>query len=320
MKTNRLLLLFLALGLLITVVATSHSTQSEKNLELLFSLSWSDSRTPQIRGGENEQTIQGPSAVALDKDSRIWILDNLDNKLHGYDLDGQLVDNIELLNRHYNLVAVADDGCFALLSFHLRQIDIIGANGNLKNTLELPIHLQMIRNMGFNSSGELELENAYGERFSLGSLENPKATREVLLARKMGPIGSSCECGIQVKDNKAVIQRWQEPWGLSDGRPHQAETFELELNVRGSVRFAGACHQDRVLLDVERVPAGSRVETVREIVRVEKGKPLVSWQLPRGWLYVPHGRYASNKNETVVIHPMPEGLQVWRFERNWSDR
>ncbi|MBN2496974.1 MAG: hypothetical protein JXR96_20450, partial [Deltaproteobacteria bacterium] len=51
----------------------------------------------------------------------------------------------------------------------------------------------------------------------------------------------------------------------------------------------------------------------RELVQIREGRPIATWEIPSGWLYVPAGRLARADDGVVLIHPLEQGLQVWRW-------
>jgi len=67
-----------------------------------------------------------------------------------------------------------------------------------------------------------------------------------------------------------------------------------------------------MLLEIERVTAGTEVQVRREVALVANGKVGAVWPMSVG-LYQPQVRFAQRGNVVVGMVAVEAGLQVWRW-------
>jgi len=164
--------------------------------ELLFTVPW-DSGVFRL---ETTPT-RGPTALALAPDGAVWILDG--QQISVFDERGRRTGTRAVPAA--DLLAVADDGAFALFASHLGRITVRSKRSEW--IVNLGPHLRLVRNLGF-AGDRLQIENMHGERFDLGSSANLRPEREVLRGRRRGPVGSSGDCGVRVTGGDAVLFTW----------------------------------------------------------------------------------------------------------------
>ncbi len=303
----------LAFQLCLPGPAAGGARESGAAPELLFVIPWGGDAGLTLDPGGPERPARGPGAAAVGPHGTIWILDDLAHRLAGYDRAGRLMRTMTVAPHSHDLLAVAPDGSFALTSWHLRRIELLDARGRALDPLDLPVHIGPPRGLAFSAAGLLELQNAHGERFVLGRPDAPRPWRAVLLDRRHGPPASRLECGLRLFDGRTILKQWKRPDGVEDGREPGAHFSEIDLGALASARLASVCGPETVLLEVERLLDGSRVRVSREVIRVRSGKPAGTWRMPDDWLYIPAGRFARTPSETLLIHPIADGLQVWRW-------
>ena len=280
--------------------------------EQLFELPW-NADGPSLSPAGPESTARGPSAVTVGADGTIWILDPIKNLLVGFDRAGGAIAQVHLPAHHNDLVAAARDGSFVLYAVHLRRLTWIGPKGSVLNERTLPLHLAAVRSLGFAADGQLEIEDLHGQRFRLGTRDEPRPDAEVLLDRRYGPPGSQQECGLRKVEGGFMLSRWSKPEGANTGREPSIKPIPLNLGKPASARLVSPCRPGTVLMELERLSSGPKLAVQREVALVEAGVVAGTWRLPANWPTVPAGRFATGEGELILIHPQPSGLQVWRW-------
>jgi hypothetical protein len=275
------------------------STAATGEPELLFTAQWSGLG---IAGG-NESPVRGPTSVALDPLGDVWILDNLNNRLVGFGEKGERIGEILLTPGHRDDLAIGPDGSFALLSMHLGRIEVFDRDGRPQGIMKLSPLLAPVGRISF--PGELEIENAHGERFRLGTPDNPRLIKQVLFGR-------SLECGIRVDTGTARLYIQNTTPLLVEGR-RSYRIADLDLGTVASARPATDCKKNSFLIEVERLLPGTRVDVEREVALVRDLEVQERWRVRDAWLYQPFRRFASRGATVIMILPADSGLQVWRW-------
>ncbi len=307
-------LLFLHFLGIVILPSTTSGSELPAKVELLFDLPWGDPKTPTLDTGNYGQPISGPNAVALDRKGRIWILDNHAHNLLEYDQQGKLLQTMALPHHHHDLLAVAEDGSFVLVSFHLQLIEALNPDGTLSSTMKLSSLLGPPRNIGFGHDGQLEMVNIFFERFVLGSIENPLPLRQVLVNRENGPVGSNIQCGISVKDSRVELLQWEKPAGLSSGRHRPHERILLDTPLATSARILSPCRKNQPLfLHLEKLKTSDQLQVESQIVKISDSSPLAVFHLPKNALYVPAQPITILDDTVFVLHTSSRGLQLWKW-------
>jgi hypothetical protein len=278
------------------------STSAAGEPELLFVAEWGGDAGLEIAGGKGSP-VHGPTSVALDPLGNIWILDNLQNRLVGFNDKGGQIGEVQLAPGHRDDLAVGPDGSFALFSMHLRRIEVLDRDGRPLGLMKLSPLLAPVGRISF--PGELEIQNAHGERFRLGTVDRPRPIKQVLLGR-------SLECGIRVDAGAARLYIQNDAAIVAEGRGSYRVT-DLDLGEVASARPATDCKKSSFLIEVERLLPGTKVIVEREVARVRDHDIKERWIVRDAWLYQPFRRFASRGNTAVMILPVESGLQVWRW-------
>jgi hypothetical protein len=277
------------------------STAAAAEPELLFTARWGGDAGPGIEGGK-ESAVRGPTSVALDPLGNVWILDNLNNRLAGFDQKGNRHKEVRLTPGHRDDLAVGPDGSFALLSLHLHRIEVLDRDGGPLGFMKLSPLLSPPGRIGF--PGELEIENAHGERFRLGNVDHPRPVKQVLFGRRM-------ECGIRVDAGAARLYTQGNAAVVAEGK-RACRVTDLDLGEVASARPVTDCSQPAFLIEVERLLPGTRAAVEREVALVRDLDVRESWRVEDS-LYQPFRRFASRGGTVIMILPVESGLQVWRW-------
>lgn len=286
---------FLAIAMLFSSSATGEP-------ELLFLAEWGGDSGLAIDGGK-ESPVRGPTSVTLDPLGNVWILDNLTSRLVGYDEKGSRIGEIQLSPGHRDDLAIGPDGSFTLFSMHLRQIEVLDRDGRPQGFMRLSPLLAPVGRISF--PGELEIENAHGEIFSLGTLDHPRPIKQVLLGRRM-------ECGIRVDEGRAYLYTQNRAEIVAEGKRSYRVTA-LDLGEVASARPVTDCKKSSFLIEIERLLPGTKVFVEREVALVRDLGVRERWNVRDAWLYQPFRRFASRGNTAVMIIPVESGMQVWRW-------
>jgi hypothetical protein len=228
--------------------------------------------------------------------------------------DGHPGRVVDLAPRHFDGLAVGPDGTFAVLSLHLRRVEILDAAGNLVQVVKLPVHLGPVRNIGFTGAGELEAVNAHGERFNTGRPGAMRPVRAMLLDRKRGPVGSESACGIRVEEGRAFLYLWRDTDGPSTSRGSRPDVVPLDLGRVVAARPVTPCSKEGMLLEVEHTSEDGLTQIAREVAFIKNGRVETAWSLEAPQTYVPFGRFACRGSDAVMMLPAREGLQVWHWK------
>jgi hypothetical protein len=279
--------------------------------EILFGLPWGGDGLALNAGPE--QVPAGPTAVALDSTGTMWLLDNIGQRLVAYDNTGRQVGVIPLPDGQREDLAIADDGRFALLSLHLRQVEELDASGQLCGTLAVSPLLGPLGRIGFDGQGRLEIANLHGERFVLGTPEQPLGERQSLLARRQGLPGSTIDCGIRVDRQQASLYRYPAAGPLASERGPRPEILPLQLGSVSAARLLTACSDEGMAILVERLLPGAPLQVERELVTLKNGRVTGRAPLPDDELYQGLGAVALRAGQLVRLSPTPSGLWVWRW-------
>jgi hypothetical protein len=286
----------------VLAIVTLFSSSAAGEPELLFTAEWGGDSGLEIAGGK-ESPVRGPTSVALDPLGNVWILDNLNNRLVGYDEKGRQVGEVQLAPGHRDDLAIGPDGSFALYSMHLRQIEILDRDGRPQGFLKLSPLLAPVGRISF--PGEIEIENAHGERFRLGTPDNPRPIKQVLLGR-------SLECGIRVDAGTARLYTQNTTPLVVEGK-RSYRIADLDLGTVASARPVTDCTATSFLIEAERLLPGTKINVEREVARVRDHDVKERWVVRDAWLYQPFRRFASHGDTAIMILPADSGLQVWRW-------
>ncbi len=286
-------------AVLAIVILFSSSAAGEP--ELLFTTQWGGDSGLEIDGGK-ESPIRGPNSAALDPLGNVWILDNLNSRLVGYNEKGARIGSVLLTPGHRDDLAVGPDGSFALLSLHLHRIEVLDRDGQPQGFLKLSPLLAPLGRISFPD--EIEIENPHGERFRLGTLDRPRTVKQVLFGRRM-------ECGIRVDAGAARLYTQGNAAIVAEGK-RTCRVTDLDLGEVASARPVTDCSQPAFLIEVERLLPGTRVTVEREVALVRDLDVRESWRVEDS-LYQPFRRFASRGGTVVMILPVESGLQVWRW-------
>lgn len=278
------------------------STSAAGEPELLFTAEWGSDSGLELAGGKGTP-VHGPTSVALDPLGNIWILDNLQNRLVGFNDKGGQIGEVQLTPGHRDDLAVGPDGSFAMLSMHLSQIEILDRDGRPLGNMRLSPLLAPVGRISF--PGELEIENAHGERFRLGTVDRPRPIKQVLFGRRF-------ECGIRVDEGQAQLFTQESVAIVAEGK-RSYQVTSLDLGIVASARPATDCSAGSFLIEVERLLPESRVIVEREVALVSDNDVKERWSVRDAWLYQPFRRFASRGDTVVMILPVDWGLQVWRW-------
>jgi hypothetical protein len=270
--------------------------------ELLFTAQWGGDAGLGIESGKGSP-VRGPTSVALDPLGNVWILDNLNNRLVGFDEKGAPAGEVLLSPGHHDDLAVGPDGSFALLSMHLSQIEVLDRDGRPLGSLKLSPLLAPFGRISF--PGELEIENPHQERFRLGTVDNPRPIKQVLFGRRM-------ECGIRVDAGAARLYTQDNAEVVAEGR-RSCRVTELDLGEVASARPVTNCFKNSFLIEVERLLPGAKVFVKREVALVRDRDVQERWNVRNDWLYQPFRRFASRGDTVIMILPVESGMQVWRW-------
>jgi hypothetical protein len=270
--------------------------------ELLFTAQWGSDAGLEIAGGK-KSPVRGPTSVALDPLGNVWILDNLKSRLVGFGEKGERIGEVLLSPGHRDDLAIGPDGSFALLSMHLGRIEILDRDGQPRGILKLSPLLAPLGRISFTD--ELEIENPYGERFRLGTVDNPRPIKQVLFGRRM-------ECGIQVDAGAARLYIQDNAKVVAEGRRSYRVT-DLDLGEVSSARSVTDCSKKSFLIEVERLLPGTKVIVEREVTLIRDLDVQVRWNIRDAWLYQPFRRFATRGDTAVMILPVESGMQVWRW-------
>ena len=275
------------------------STSATGEPELLFTAQWSGLG---IAGGKGSP-VRGPTSVALDPLGNIWILDNLNSRLAGYDEKGGQIGEVQLTPGHRDDLAIGPDGSFALLSMHLRRIEVLDRGGRPQGFLKLSPLLAPFGRISFPS--EIEMQNPHGEIFRLGTVDRPRPIKQVLFGRRM-------ECGIRVEDGQAYLHTRKNAETVAEGRrPYRVS--DLDLGIVASARPATDCTKGSFLIEVERLRPAAKVFVEREVTLFGSEEIKERWNVREAWLYQPFRRFASRGDTVLMILPVESGMQVWRW-------
>ena len=288
-------------ALIIGVMLFSASAAGEP--ELLFTARWGGDAGLEIAGGKGSP-VRGPTSAALYPLGNIWILDNLQSRLVGYDQKGARISVVLLTPGHRDDLAIGPDGSFALLSMHIRQIEILDRDGRPQGFLELSPLLAPLGLISF--PGEIEIENPHGERFRLGTADNPRPVKQVLFGRRL-------ECGIRVDDSQVRLYTQEHTQGTFAEGKRAYRISDLDLGSVASARPATDCSKSSFLIEAERLLPGTKIDVEREVALVRDLGVRQRWSIESNSLYVPFRRFASRGDTVVMILPVESGLQVWRW-------
>jgi hypothetical protein len=287
----------------VLVIVMLFSTAAAGEPELLFTAQWGGDAGLGIAGGK-DSPVRGPTSAALDPLGNVWILDNLQNRLVGFDRKGMQIGVVPLSPGHRDDLAIGPDGSFALLSLHIRQIEVLDRDGRPRGHLKLSPLLAPIGRISF--PGELEIENAHGERFRLGTADNPRQVKQALFGRRS-------ECGVRVDEGRARLYTLSHSSGtLAEGK-RSCRITDLDLGDVASAHPATDCSKPAFLIEVERLRPGTRVDVERIVALVRDLDIAERWCVKDASLYVPFRRFASRGDTAIMIFPVQEGLQVWRW-------
>jgi hypothetical protein len=87
----------------------------------------------------------------------------------------------------------------------------------------------------------------------------------------------------------------------------------LDLGSVDSARPATDCSTGGFLIEVERLRPGPKVDVEREVALVRDRRVTQRWSIDGASLFVPFRRFASRGDTAIMILPVQEGLQVWRW-------
>lgn len=287
----------------VLISVTLFSTAAAGEPELLFTARWGGEAGLEVAGGK-ESPVRGPTSAALDPLGNIWILDNLNNRLVGFDQKGSQIGVVLLSPGHRDDLAIGPDGSFALLSMHIRQIEILDRDGRPRGFLKLSPLLAPLGRISF--PGEIEINNAHGERFRLGTADHPRPVKQVLFGRRF-------DCGIRVDAGAARLYTQEHSGGpVLEGKRAYRIT-DLDLGSVASARPVTDCTQPGFLLEVERLGGGTRVEVEREVALVRDLEVQERWSVEGTSLYESFRRFSFLGRVVIMIRPVESGLQVWRW-------
>jgi len=286
----------------VLAIVTLISSSAAGEPELLFTSPWDGGAGLGIESGK-ESPVRGPTSVALDPLGNVWILDNFNSRLVGYDEKGTPIGEVLLSPGHRDDLAIGPDGSFALLSMHLYRIEVMDKDGRPQGFLKLSPLLAPLGRISFPD--EIEIENPHGERFRLGTVDNPRPIKQVLFGRRM-------ECGIRVDAGAARLYIQDNAEVVAEGR-QPCRVTDLDLSQVASARPATDCSKRSFLIEVERLLPGTKVAVEREVVLVSDNNPEERWNVGDAWLYQPFRRFASRDDTAVMILPVKSGMQVWRW-------
>ena len=302
----------LLISFLLFLLTGFGTVSAAPSAELLFELPWAAAPFYLDSGGEG-RPVQGPGAVSLGPQGEIWILDGLDDRVQVLSESGHLLRSIRLPG-HCDLLAVGADGRLALWRRHLRAVEVLDSDGDHLGSLPVSLHLGTVRSLAITPLGEVEMENAFGERFMLGGPDAPRGLKVVRLDRRHGPAGSLQGCGLRLEEDGRVRLALKEDMaGVERGREGDGQRWtELDLGEGlRSVRFASPCMGKDLLLELEVADGPGTVR--RSVVRIENGQVGARLDLASNWLYVPYGRFSCRDQRCVMLHPSTDGLQVWAW-------
>ena len=286
---------------LISVILFSTTAAGEP--ELLFTARWGGDAGLEIAGGK-DSPVRGPTSVALDPLGNIWILDNLQDRLVGFDDKGTQIGITPLSPGHRDDLAIGPDGSFALLSMHIRQIEILDRDGRPQGFFKLSPLLAPLGRISL--PGELEIENAHGESFRLGTADHPRPVKQVLFGRRF-------ECGIRVDNGKARLYTQDSATGTVAEGKRVYRITDLDLGSVASARPVTDCSEPGFLIEVERLGEATKVVVDREVALVRDSDVEQRWTIDGRSLYQPFRRFASLGRTVIMILPVEPGLQVWRW-------
>lgn len=279
------------------------STAAAGEPELLFCARWGGDSGLGIEGGK-ESPVRGPTSVALDPLGNVWILDNPNSRLVGYDQKGARLGEVTLTPGHRDDLAIGPDGSFALLAMHLSRIEVLDRDGRPQGFLKLSPLLAPLGRISF--PGEIEIENPHGERFRLGTVDHPRPIKQVLFGRRL-------ECGIRVDAGRARLYTLEHSIEtVAEGR-RTYRTNDLDLDEVASARPVTDCSKPAFLIEVERLLPVTKVNVEREVALVRDLGVIQRWSIESTMLYTPSRRFASRGNTVIMILPVESGLQVWRW-------
>ncbi|MFC1654737.1 hypothetical protein ACFL2F_02930, partial [Myxococcota bacterium] len=154
--------------------------------------------------------------------------------------------------------------------------------------------------------GEIEIENAHGERFSLGTADNPRPVKQVLFGRRL-------DCGIRVDDGQARLYTQEHSQGTFAESKRAYRISDLDLGSVASARPVTDCSKSSFLIEAERLLPGTKVDVEREVALVRDLNVRQRWSIESRSPYVPFRRFASRGRTAIMILPVDSGLQVWRW-------
>lgn len=288
-------------AVLLSVILFSTAAAGEP--ELLFTARWGGEAGLEVAGGK-DSPVRGPTSAALDPLGNIWILDNLQNRLVGFDEKGIQIGMVPLSPGHRDDLAIGPDGTFALLSMHLYQIETLDRDGRPLGFLKLSPLLAPLGRISF--PGEIEIKNAHGERFRLGTADHPRPIKQVLFGRRF-------DCGIRVDAGRARLYTREHSTGTVPEGKRTYRISDLDLGNVTAARPVTDCAEPAFLIELERLLPGTKVDVEREVALVRDLEVKGRWSIEGVSLYQPFRRFASRKGVVIMILPVQEGLQVWRW-------
>ena len=268
-----------------------------------------------------EQLADGPSAVAVDREGRVLVLDRRNGRVLSIAGGGQVRTWMGVA-RDAELVAAADDGAVALWSPLRARVWIQGPDGAPAGEVSVPRELREIQGLGLGPSRRIAVRTSFQETFEIGSPTAPMGLDDVLRSKREG--------SASLPNGEALAARRRSEGGGEilvlgrDAKDSGRTRVERSLSVKGplaAIRIAGvaaAATGAVICARVERFDAapakGEPLVVGREVVCLDgaSGTTLLAEPIARPGSYVPAQDVAVGgiPPTLAVIEPTEAGLRV----------
>jgi hypothetical protein len=162
-------------------------------------IEWGTGQTRvKLDAGGVERTAQGPSAIAVGPQRRVYLLDRLQSRIARIDAEGGL-ETVATVPADAELLAVGPQGTMAVMSLLRFRVWLFDAAGNACGSLPVPRTIRHLRDLRLTASNRVEVHTALQETFLLGSPNARFSLPAVLAAKREGAAFLADGRGVQVR-------------------------------------------------------------------------------------------------------------------------